>query len=63
MATLSPGGHHSTYLTQGVEGVIQGACTLVVNIFLNPFWIGFKRLFEQNLLSRDSICREGFVNG
>ena len=35
----------------------------VVNIFPNPFWIGFKRLSERNLLSRGSICREGFVNG
>jgi len=34
-----------------------------VNIFPNPFWIGFKRLSEWNLLSRDSICRGGFVNG
>ena len=35
----------------------------VVNIFLNPFWLGFKRLSEESLLSPDSICREGFVNG
>jgi len=60
---LPPGGDRSTYLTQGVEGVIQGACMLVANIFLNPFWIGFKRPSEQNLPSRDWICREGFVNG
>jgi hypothetical protein len=35
----------------------------VVDIFPNPFWIGFKRLSEWNLPCRGSICREGFVNG
>jgi len=53
----------STHLTQGAEDVIRGPCMFAVNIFPNPFWIGFKRLSEESLLSRDSICREGFVNG
>jgi hypothetical protein len=53
----------STHLTQGGEDVIRGPCMFAVNIFPNPFWIRFKRLSEENLLSRDSICREGFVNG
>ena len=53
----------STHLTQGEKAVIGGTCMFVVNIFLNPFWIGFKRLSEESLLSPDSICREGFVNG
>ncbi len=35
----------------------------VVDIFPNPFWNGFKKLSKGNLLSRDSICRGGFVNG
>jgi len=60
---LPPGGGLSTHLTQGAEDVIRGACMFAVNIFPNPFWIGFKRLSEENLRSRDSICREGFVNG
>jgi len=53
----------STHLTQGVGDVIGGACMFVVNIFPDLFWIGFKRLSEENLRSRDSICREGFANG
>ena len=64
MASPLPwGARQSTHLTQGVENVIRGAWMFVVNIFPGPFWIGFRRLSEQNLLSRDSICREGFVNG
>jgi hypothetical protein len=50
-------------LTQGVENVIRGTCMFVVNIFPDPFWIGFKTLSEQNLRSRGWNCREGFVNG
>jgi len=60
---LSPGAGLSTHLTQGEEDVIRGTCMFVVNIFPHPFWIGFKRLSEESLLSLDSICREGFVNG
>jgi hypothetical protein len=52
-----------TDLTQGVEDVIGGACMFAVNISPGPFWIGFKRLFEESPRFRDSICREGFVNG
>ena len=43
--------------------MLYGVCMFVVNIFPDPFWIGFKRLSEENLRFRDSICREGFVNG
>jgi hypothetical protein len=60
---LPPQAGSSTHLTQGAEDVIRGTCMFVVNIFPNPFWIGFKRLSEESLLFLDSICREGFVNG
>jgi hypothetical protein len=34
-----------------------------VNIFPDPYWIGFKRLSEPNHLFRGSICRGGYANG
>jgi hypothetical protein len=60
---LPAGVHYSTHLTQGAGDVIRGTCMFVVNISPDPFWIGFKRLSEESLLSLDSICREGFVDG
>jgi hypothetical protein len=63
METLPLEADLSTHLTQGEEDVIRGTCMFAVNIFPNPLWIGFKRLFVESLLSLDSICREGFVNG
>jgi hypothetical protein len=34
-----------------------------VNIFPDRFWIGFKRLSEQNRLFRVSSFRDGCANG
>jgi len=34
-----------------------------VNIFPDPFWIGFKRLSEQSHPFLNAICRDGFANG